>query len=155
MERASGWYKRKVQLMLAVISAVVVIGFNVDTVHVATVLWRDAPVRSAVASQAAKQADTQTAADAAAKVDQLQLPVGWGKNTPDPLLNAVPGWLIAIAALNLGAPFWFDLLSRFARLRGGGVPERPRSLNDSTGTVDGPRSSTRKRVAAHREDTSA
>jgi hypothetical protein len=37
----------------------------------------------------------------------------------------------SIAALSLGAPFWFDLLSRVARLRGSGVPEEPRSLSDS------------------------
>ena len=148
MERASGWYKRKVQLALAVISAVLVIGLNVDTVRVASVLWREAPIRTAVATQAAKQPSAQGAADAAEKVTQLQLPVGWGKNTPDNLLYAIPGWLVTIAALNLGAPFWFDLLSRFARLRGSGVPERPRSLDDTAGTQDVERGSTRARVAA-------
>ena len=51
----------------------------------------------------------------------------------------IPGWLITIAALSLGAPFWFDLLSRVARLRGSGVPERPRSLSDTAGTGDASR----------------
>jgi hypothetical protein len=148
MERASGWYKRKVQFALAVISAVIVIGLNVDTVRVATVLWREAPIRTAVAAQASKQPSAQGAADAAEKVTQLQLPVGWGKNTPNNLLYAIPGWLLTIAALNLGAPFWFDLLSRFARLRGSGVPERPRSLDDTAGTGDVERGSTRARIAA-------
>ena len=30
------------------------------------------------------------------------------------------GWLFTAAAVSLGAPFWFDLLSRVARLRGTG-----------------------------------
>src|SRR4051794_25436050 len=35
MERASGWYKRKVQVTIGVIAAVLAIGLNVDTVKVA------------------------------------------------------------------------------------------------------------------------
>jgi hypothetical protein len=135
MERASGWYKRKVQMTLLVLATVVVIGLNVDTTRVATSLWNDAPLRAAVATRAS---DTGTPGDAAAAVeaiDELKLPVGWGANAPDNVLTAIPGWLIAIAALNLGAPFWFDLLSRLARLRGSGLPERPRSLSDNVGTV--------------------
>src|SRR6185503_1080863 len=45
MERASGWYKRKVQTMLLVLATVVVIGLNVDTVHVTTSLLNNAPLR--------------------------------------------------------------------------------------------------------------
>jgi hypothetical protein len=42
----------------------------------------------------------------------------------------VAGWLITVAAVSLGAPFWFDLLSRLARLRGSGPPETSRPLSD-------------------------
>jgi hypothetical protein len=135
MERASGWYKRKVQSVLLVLAAAVAIGLNVDTVRVATVLWNDQPLRTAVATRAAAQGTPEGAAAAIDDISQLQLPVGWGSNAPDNVLFAIPGWLITIAALNLGAPFWFDLLSRLGRLRGSGVPERPRSLNDSPGVV--------------------
>ena len=141
MERASGWYKRKVQAVMLILAAVVAIGLNVDSVRIADRLWNDAPVRAAVAAKAAAQADTQKAADAVAQVKQLKLPVGWGAdNAPRGVgdtVRRVPGWLITIAALSLGAPFWFDLLSRLARLRGSGVPERPRSLSDATGTGRG------------------
>lgn len=34
----------------------------------------------------------------------------------------LPGWLFTIAAISLGAPFWFDLLSRFVNIRGAGKP---------------------------------
>src|SRR4051812_46730290 len=38
---------------------------------------------------------------------------------------AVLGWLLTIAAISLGAPFWFDTLSRLSRLRSSGKPETP------------------------------
>jgi hypothetical protein len=137
MERASGWYKRKVQVVLLALAAAVAIGLNVDSVRVGTQLWNDDAVRTAVVAKATEK-DPQQAADAVAQVEQLQLPVGWGaENAPDDLAEAlrrIPGWLITIASLSLGAPFWFDLLSRLARLRGSGGPEKPRSLSDTAGT---------------------
>ncbi|MBA3420309.1 MAG: hypothetical protein H0U12_00130 [Thermoleophilaceae bacterium] len=138
MQRASGWYKRKVQVMVLILAAAVAIGGNVDSVRIANRLWNDAPVRAAVAAKAVDQPDSQEVANAVDTVDQLQLPLGWGAaNAPKGVGEAaqrIPGWLITIAALSLGAPFWFDLLSRLVRLRGSGVPERPRSMSDATGT---------------------
>jgi hypothetical protein len=134
MERASGWYKRKVQVVLILLAAAIAIGGNVDSVRVATNLWQDGPVRTVVAAQAGKEPDARAAAKVAANIDELQLPVGWGDNAPDNWYSPLLGWLITVAALALGAPFWFDLLSRVARLRGSGVPERPRSLSDKPGT---------------------
>jgi hypothetical protein len=134
MERASGWYKRKVQVTLAVLAAVITLGLNIDTVRIGSQLWSDKPVRTAVAAKAAGASDAQKAADAVDAVDQLKLPLGWGaNNAPESVaagLRRIPGWLITIAALSLGAPFWFDLLSRVARLRGSGVPKEPRSQSD-------------------------
>ncbi|MEA2450667.1 MAG: hypothetical protein QOG63_2599, partial [Thermoleophilaceae bacterium] len=151
MERASGWYKRRVQVMLTVIAAVIAIGLNVDTAHVASTLWKDEAVRTAATVQA-RVAEKQSAAarvgfassespqDAATSIDQvrqLQLPVGRGSGRPTGI-DSVPGWLLTIAALGLGAPFWFDVLSRLARLRGSGVPQEPRSLSDSAGAAPPP-----------------
>jgi hypothetical protein len=136
MERASGWYKRKVQAMLLVLAAVVVIGLNVDTVHVGTALWNDAALRTAVAAQASAPQFRGSPSDAASAIDhvaQLKVPMGWGAGTQHAIFAAIPGWIVTIAALSLGAPFWFDVLSRVARMRGSGVPERPRSLSDTPG----------------------
>jgi hypothetical protein len=134
MERASGWYKRKVQVMLAVLAAAVTLGLNVDSVRMGSQLWSDKPVRTAVAAKAAGASNAQKAADAVDSVNQLKLPLGWGANNAPKSVGAVlrriPGWLITIAALSLGAPFWFDLLGRVAHLRGSGVPEGPRSPSD-------------------------
>jgi hypothetical protein len=146
MERASGWYKRKVQIVLLVLAAVIVIGLNVNTIRVATVLWNDDALRSAVAARASAQGSPDGAAEAVDDIAQLKLPVGWGANATEDPWSMVPGWLITIAALNLGAPFWFDLLSRLARLRGSGVPERPRSLSDTAGTVETERAAQAERT---------
>jgi hypothetical protein len=147
MERASGWYKRKVQVVLLVIASVIVIGFNVNTVRVATVLWNDDALRSAVATRAAAQGSPDDAAEAVDSIAELKLPVGWGANATEQPWSMLPGWVITIAALNLGAPFWFDLLSRLARLRGSGVPERPRSLSDTAGTSESERAGRTERTA--------
>jgi hypothetical protein len=54
------------------------------------------------------------------------LPIGWGKD------NRPTGWgwlskpfgiIVTAFALMLGAPFWFDTLSRLSRLRATGKPE--------------------------------
>jgi hypothetical protein len=135
MERASGWYKRKVQVVLLVLATVVAIGLNVNTVGVATALWNDEALRTSVAARASEQGTPEDAADAFDDISALDLPVGWGANAPDDVPSAIPGWLVTIAALQLGAPFWFDLLSRLSRLRGSGVPEKPRSLSDTAGSV--------------------
>lgn len=46
------------------------------------------------------------------------------------------GWLLSIAAVSLGAPFWFDTLSRFVNLRGAGPAERPKNKGDLKSTND-------------------
>jgi hypothetical protein len=133
MERASGWYKRKVQVVVLILAAVVAIGGNVDSVQVAQRLWKDAPVRAAVAAKAVDQADSQKVANAVDGVEQLKLPLGWDK-PPErigEIAPRIPGWLITIAALSLGAPFWFDLLSRLVRLRGSGAKPRERTLSEA------------------------
>ncbi|MEN3280737.1 MAG: hypothetical protein V7607_1877 [Solirubrobacteraceae bacterium] len=134
MERASGWYKRKVQFTVAMLAAAVTLGLNVDSLQIGSRMWSDKPVRTAVAAKAGVAGDAQKAADAVESINQLKLPLGWGSNNAPKSVGAglrrIPGWLITIAALSLGAPFWFDLLSRVSRLRGSGVPKEPRSQSD-------------------------
>jgi hypothetical protein len=125
MTRAQGWYKRKVQVVLVILGIGLAVGLNVDAVHVGTRLWKDPALRSAVAARAGQASeDAGTVADTVDQVQQLDLPLGWGSgNAPQGKLGAVgsiPGWIITIAALTLGAPFWFDVLSRLARVRGSG-----------------------------------
>lgn len=131
MQRASGWYKRKAQVMILVFATVLTLGLNVDSARIADRLWSDDALRAAVVGkaveasereQSTKVAATQ-AADAIDEVTQLGLPIGWD-NMPsnwDDVDHRIGGWLITILALMLGAPFWFDLLNKFVNLRGAGA----------------------------------
>ncbi len=133
MERVSGWYKRRVHLILAVIAALVVTLLNADTLAAARVLWRDDAVRAAVVKEATDTA-TGTLDDVALErtVEKLDLPLGWEASfgdAPTQFPNDVLGWvqkliglLLTVGAIQLGAPFWFDLLSKIVRVRSTGAP---------------------------------
>jgi hypothetical protein len=133
MERVSGWYKRRVHVLLAVIAAVVVVVLNADTLAAGRVLWRDDAVRTAIVKEASDTAKG-TLDDVALEnaVKKLDLPLGWNLSVGDGPTqlpdNAVAwvqklvGLLLTIAAIQLGAPFWFDLLSKIVRVRATGAP---------------------------------
>ncbi len=146
MERVSGWYRRKVRVLLIAIGVVVAVALNINTVTVASRLWTDVPLRAAVVAQASKAQLPTTAGepsvqDAARAVQtgigsvaQLGLPMGWNAQARPASsalawLAAVVGWLLTAAAVSLGAPFWFDLLNKVVNLRAGGAPPK-----DSDGT---------------------
>jgi hypothetical protein len=141
MERVSGWYKRRVQLVLFVIALALVGSINADSFTIGQRLWKDDVLRSTVAAQAQKtvantQAEcaktsggtTPNPAEVAGKcldqVKELNLPVGWSKaSTPSTFVEGLAkagGLLLTAFALMLGAPFWFDTLSKLAQLRGSG-----------------------------------
>jgi hypothetical protein len=132
MERVSGWYKRRVQLFLLAIATVVVLLLNADTITVGRVLWRDDAVRAAVVKQSEAAATSGSADAVDAAVQELDLPLGWDFATgdgpseipDDPLaiFAKVIGLALTIAAVLLGAPFWFDLLSKIMRVRSTGAP---------------------------------
>lgn len=153
MARVSGWYKRNTQKILLVIGAVLVLLLNANALNMGNRLWKDAVVRTTVvqqagaaitaASQNVQPTPTPSGADAAKaaanRLDQaarsvdgvatLGVPMGWrGAAVPRSAgswITAVFGWLLTIVAISLGAPFWFDLLGRFSRLRSSGKPETP------------------------------
>jgi hypothetical protein len=136
MQRVSGWYKRRTQLILFVIALLLVGAINADSFSIGQRLWKDDALRSAVVSQAgttvknggAKCTETGTSVEKAGKcldeVKQLQVPLGWSRaNSPTNFagdLGKAGGLLLTAFALLLGAPFWFDTLSKLAQLRGTG-----------------------------------
>jgi hypothetical protein len=133
MERVSGWYKRRVQLILLSIAAAVVILLNADTLAAGRVLWRDDAVRAAVVKKAETAAEGRlTDLDLETEVRKLDLPLGWELtfgDAPTQLPDDVLSWLakllglaLTIGAMMLGAPFWFDLLSKIVRVRSTGAP---------------------------------
>jgi len=145
MGRVSGWYKRWAQWRLFLAGLVLAALFNVDSIAVTQSLYRDESVRQAVVTAAlvAEQcpADAGPAREACLGeqtrvLRSMPLPVGWEGTSPAHVLwRAGPaavlltllGWLITAAAVSLGAPFWFDALSRWGSLRTAGTrPEQSR-----------------------------
>jgi hypothetical protein len=61
MDNVSGWYKRKANAWLWVISAVVCIALNADTISVGKILWNDPTARAAVSEAAKNYANHKTA----------------------------------------------------------------------------------------------
>jgi hypothetical protein len=134
MARVSGWYKRKSQIIICVLSFIVAVGLNVNTVSIADRLINDDAVRAALVQNATK-AEVKPGESITQVADQVQalgLPIGWDKKPGDPAWvsfskhpgRAIGGWLLTFLALSLGAPFWFDALGRIASLRATGVPEQ-------------------------------
>ena len=135
MERVSGWYRRRVQLSMWVIAIAVAVVLNVDTIRIADHLWKDKTVRAAVVAKTQNPPAGTTAppiTDVAKSVDtlkELKLPIGWTAETRPHgswdwfltgLMKAI-GLLMTAAALTLGAPFWFDMLGKVARIRSAGA----------------------------------
>ena len=128
MDRITGWYKRRATLLIFALAAALTVATNASTIHVAEELWRNAALRTAIAAQAAAASAADAAAVRSDALEQLgTLPIGW-QAAPDGVtgwLETLLGWLMTIAAVSLGAPFWFDLLATIARLRGAGATTPP------------------------------
>jgi hypothetical protein len=149
MQRVGGWYKRWTQRVQLVLAGLIVLVANADTIGMANRLTHDDALRASVvqaASQASAAPPMADASEARTKLlheaRTLTLPLGWTcaqaglQNCVDVhpgsdwhswdfwiawLLKLV-GLLISVMAVSMGAPFWFDTLSKFVNLRGAGTP---------------------------------
>ena len=87
MDRLSGWYKRRAQTLAFIIGLSLAIVLNVDSLQLATQLWRDPVMRQALAAQAdalvnqnPNGVSNPTASQLLAlnmQITQLNIPVGW------------------------------------------------------------------------------
>jgi hypothetical protein len=143
MDRVSGWYKKQTQWILLALGLLLAVGLNVDSLRIASALYRDDALRAAAVKQAEVVADrfdsadpdsvkalgcavpaaTATAADRAeagaacakSRIDAIGYPIGWEELGFK--WSAFLGWLLTALALSLGAPFWFDLLNKMMVIR--------------------------------------
>jgi hypothetical protein len=144
MDRLSGWYKRRLRLILFALGALLAVGLNVSVLNVGKTLWADPIARESFIAQAKNTTpplspSTNIPTDAGKPVADVLtnyrsltgqgLPLGWrsGASPKKPLgwAAAIIGWLIVALGVSMGAPFWFDVLSKFANLRlsgGAGAP---------------------------------
>lgn len=95
MDRLSGWYKRRAQVLAFWIGLIIALTFNVDSFQLANQLWRDPTVREVIAIQADNIVSTHSGSDSidpneifslALQIDQLNIPVGW-IGTPMPMTS--------------------------------------------------------------------
>jgi hypothetical protein len=157
MDRVSGVYKRDMKYISVAVGILLAIAFNADSVSVTRALWQDPKLRDAMVTAAEEQLKhpvAQPAPDASAavtkedvdtKLSKLQetmsatdaalnpLPIGWSVKAlaadPTTWIERIIGWLVTGLAVSLGAPFWFDLLSKFMNIRGTG--DKPAKASDS------------------------
>jgi hypothetical protein len=144
MERASGWYKRRAQVMIFVLGFVAAIVLNVNSVTIAKDLWSNKAKRDVLVSAAQGYLGKQSQpagvnAPAAAldpglknDLDELQrLGLTFGRKPsgagPCALLwiylAAIAGWLVTAFAVSMGAPFWFDALNKISVVRSAIKPQ--------------------------------
>ena len=149
MQRVSGWYKKKTQLWTVIVASLLVLCANADTMQITKALWQDPTLRAQMVEQARHrtEAPQNAAGDSPNQnrfkpvtrddVSELGGVVGWSHHETVhgffPWADRLLGWLLSIVAVSLGAPFWFDLLNKFMRVRNGGdapeemptAPQRP------------------------------
>jgi hypothetical protein len=123
MQRVSGWYKRSTQWIVLVIALCATMLLNVDTIRIAQFLYQNDAARNAVVQQAqqATSDPNRSGEEAGKELAALPLPIGWDGQKPGESglvwLTRVLGWLLTAIAATLGAPFWFDVLSKVMVVR--------------------------------------
>jgi len=150
MDRVSGWYKRRTQLIIFVLGATLAIVVNADCVDYAKRLSRDSSLRQSVVAMAEATAKNDpTKDDKTEPVDKIKkeinaldgigLPIGWGEHHYEHSLcgglsafhDHVIGWFLTALAVSLGAPFWFDTLNKLMVVRST-VKPREKSREESS-----------------------
>ena len=133
MDRLSGVYKRKLKIISFIVGFLLAIAVNADTITVANALWHDNVLRDQIVQIASRTPNPDLLATGPQKEPSMSaveairpFPIGWNFSKPDGDLLGwkgllkLGGLLLTAVALMLGAPFWFDLLSKFIHLRGTG-----------------------------------
>ena len=136
MDRASGVYKRNAKGVAFLIGLFLATATNADTFHIINRLSKDTPLRTAItenAGRAVTNCQTNQLDCIRTEINQSlgSLPIGRtpdnlleqeleSKNWPVPYLKRILGWIVSGIAIAMGAPFWFELLSKVMNVRNTG-----------------------------------
>lgn len=155
MDRASGWYRRRTQVLLFVMGLAIALLLNVNAVTIAQSLSTNATQRallvSAVDDLRPGTADAlPDSTEIQKRLTEIQLPVGWSAESVRRLkegygagggasimfvASLLVGYLVTGLAATLGAPFWFDVLNRFMVIRS---TVKPKEKSGDEGSEDRP-----------------
>jgi hypothetical protein len=132
MDRVTGWYARKTQIIMAILAVIIVGGANIDTIMISRNLAEDSILRASITAAAAdfvNNPDVEVPDSSYKKVEILteklksfSLPIGWTKDNSwewefNKLISKLAGLLLTAIAVSFGAPFWFDLLKKLINVR--------------------------------------
>ncbi|MGB3761421.1 MAG: hypothetical protein WBA07_34425 [Rivularia sp. (in: cyanobacteria)] len=148
MERATGVYKRNSKGVALLIGFAIAVLSNADAFHMISRLSTDSALRNTIVNNAGqiivqnqdnlKYIDIGTLRSQTEEVlSDISLPIGWTQvNIKQqvgsiPTVNAglpsffkfaraIPGWIISGVAIAMGAPFWFDVISKVSSVRNTG-----------------------------------
>jgi hypothetical protein len=117
MQRLSGNYKRRQLLISFLISLLLAILFNIDSIALFRTLWQQPQLAAHITA-------APGALDAEALRQLWALPIGWSAFPPvldTAFALQAAGWIVTASTTLFGAPFWFDLLQRAVQLRSTGT----------------------------------
>jgi hypothetical protein len=147
MGRVSGWYKRHTQTWLLIIGFVLAMLLDINAIQITSTLSKNKVVAQKIAEMGVAASKNQAYKDTVitntflkeinAQKDSVNVLVGAGwtytpnmtawqkvktalEGTFETAWSNFFGILITALAISLGAPFWFDLLTRFVNLRAAG-----------------------------------
>jgi hypothetical protein len=126
MDRVSQRFTTYTHWITMGVSVVVVLGVQLDIIAVADRLWIDDQFRNTIVKQAT---DTFSNSSASSSVDPhpyydllnktalitLPLDRDWPKRLMD--VRKIPGMILSVLLISLGAPFWFNALKDLLKLR--------------------------------------
>ena len=132
MDRVSGWYKKRSHTNIFWWSLLLVLIFNINLLEMVPALYEDHSLREiwvekAIEFKESEQAEADIKASAEDLKTWLELKKSWSISD----IKNLPGWLITALAISLGAPFWFDVLSRAVNLRAAGKKANNENANNS------------------------
>ncbi len=131
MDRVSGWYARKVQLILLILALVIVVYLNADTLSLVHSLTSNTLMNASIVAAAQGAAQKPLTTDLKGIQENFQLiqpALGWSTLPGDVAswMFKIVGLLATTLAVSLGAPFWFDVLNKVMSFRSvGNSPPAP------------------------------
>ncbi len=158
MERATGWYKRKIQILSFCVALSIATITNADSLMMLDRLWAIPAQRTQITAAAKSVSASPLPVDAKkldkATEDAAMGLLGWkpARTANDPRSMPTDGgsWAMKLMGLfitafaaSLGAPFWFDILNKIMSIRSAGS-----SPNDPAGKQGSQTIGEKNRVAS-------